>query len=311
MKESRTSAIDQPQRDRGMGAAAATPAPLPITAVVLTHNEEANLNACLESIAGWTSSILIVDSGSTDRTRYIAEQYGSDFFHHAFESHTQQWRWALDQLPLSGEWILALDADQRVTPELRNELFQLFRHRAEQLNGFAGLYVKRRQVFRGQWIRHGGYYPKYLLKLFRRNAVILDDCDLVDHHFYVAGSTLKLRCDIIEENHKEDDITFWIDKHNRYAARLAEEELHRNGQSAAAPLAPSLFGSPDQRSLWRKAFWSRLPRYVRPALYFVYRYFFRMGFLDGKQGFNFHFLQAFWFRLLVDIKLEEVKTKGR
>lgn len=298
------------QRDRGASLAAPTAAPLPIAAVVLTHNEEANLNACLESVAGWTSSILIVDSGSTDQTRRIADQYGSNFLHHPFESHTRQWRWALDQLPLSDEWVLALDADQRVTPELRDELFDLFQDRAQKLDGIAGLYFKRRQIFRGRWIRHGGYYPKYLLKLFRRSMVSLDECDLVDHHFYVSGPTLKSRCDIIEENHKEDDITFWIDKHNQYASRLAEEELRRFRRLAVAPLRPSLFGSPDQRSLWRKAMWSRLPRYVRPCLYFVYRYFFRFGFLDRKQGFIFHFLQAFWFRLLVDIKLEEAKGKG-
>jgi glycosyltransferase involved in cell wall biosynthesis len=298
------------QRDRSAGLAAPTAALLPITVVVLTHNEEANLNACLESVAGWTSSIFIVDSGSTDQTRRIADQYGSNFFHHAFESHTRQWRWALDQLPLSGEWVLALDADQRVTPELRDELFDLFQDRAEKLDGIAGLYFKRRQVFRGRWIRHGGYYPKYLLKLFRRSMVLLDEGDLVDHHFYVIGRTFKSRCDIIEENHKEDDITFWIDKHNQYASRLAEEELRRIQQLAVAPLTPSLLGSPDQRSLWRKAMWSRLPQYVRPFLYFVYRYFLRLGFLDRKQGFIFHFLQAFWFRLLVDIKLDEAKAKG-
>jgi glycosyltransferase involved in cell wall biosynthesis len=281
------------------------PLPLCIVAVVLTFNEESNLEACLHSIARLTTAILVVDSGSTDRTAEIARTYGAVFMEHPFESHAQQWKWALSQVPASAEWILALDADQKMTPALQDELDHLFRDGAEQLRGVNGLYIKRRQVFRGKWIRHGGYYPKYLLKLFRRQKLLLDAFDLVDHHFYVDGCTRKMRFDLIEENHKEDDITFWIDKHNRYAARLAQEEHDRKLHSVRPPLEPSLVGSPDQRTLWQKAVWSHLPRYARPTLYFVYRYFIRLGFLDGKQGFIFHFLQGFWFRLLIDIKLDE------
>ena len=139
---------------------------------------------------------------------------------------------------------------------------------------------------------------------------MFDDFELVDHHFYVKGTTRKLRFDLIEQNHKEDDITFWIDKHNRYAVRLAEEELRRKSEHVLPALKPSLLGSPDQRILWLKAFWTRLPRYVRPTLYFGYRYFIRRGFLDGKQGFIFHFLQGFWFRFLIDIKLDELHKQA-
>jgi glycosyltransferase involved in cell wall biosynthesis len=285
--------------------------PLPITAVVLTFNEELNLEGCLGSIAGWTESIVVVDSGSTDRTLEIARWHGAVWVEHHFEAHAKQWRWSLDQLPPSANWILALDADQRVTPELREELVNLFRMNPQRLDAIDGLYINRRQVFRGRWIKHGGYYPKYLLKLFRKDRFLLDELDLVDHHFYVSGPTAILKSDIIEENHKEDDITFWIDKHNRYAARLAEEDQRRKLRMAAAPIAPLWFGSPDQRTLWLKALWARLPLYLRPTLYFIYRYFIRLGCLDGKQGFIFHFLQGFWFRLLVDIKLDEVKGRNR
>jgi glycosyltransferase involved in cell wall biosynthesis len=279
--------------------------PIGVTAVVLTYNEESNLEACLQSIAAWTSAILVVDSGSTDGTAEIAKRHGARILRHPFQSHTRQWRWALDQAPPSAEWILALDADQRIMPELRDELCRLFRDCPDELAGIDGMYIKRRQVFRGRWIKFGGYYPKYLLKLFRRAKLLVDDVDLVDHHFYVGGTTRKLRFDLIEENHKEDDITFWIEKHNRYAARLAEEEIRRKAHIAPGPIAPALLGSPDQRTLRLKAIWRRLPRFLRPALYFGYRYFLRLGFLDGKQGFIFHFLQGFWFRLLIDIKLDE------
>jgi glycosyltransferase involved in cell wall biosynthesis len=279
-----------------------------ITAVVLTFNEESNLEACLQSVAGWTESIWIVDSGSTDRTLEIAASHGAVLIHHSFESHAEQWRWALDQLPGSATWVLALDADQRITPELRDELVHLFREDSAALDPLNGLYINRRQVFRGRWIKHGGYYPKYLMKLFRRDRVTFDSLDLVDHHFYVQGPGRKLRHDLIEQNRKEDHISFWIDKHNRYAARLAAEEFLR-GTQGNPHIEASWLGSPDQRSLWRKKLWSRLPLFVRPALYFAYRYIFRLGFLDGKTGFVFHFLQALWFRLLIDINLEERRTK--
>lgn len=284
---------------------------LPVTGVVLTLNEEQNLERCLSSLDGWVRAAVVVDSGSTDGTVEIARRHEAIVIQHPFRSHVQQWRWALNQLPVSTGWVLALDADQRVTPELKAELEDLFRDNAPQLEKIEGLYIKRRQVFRGRWIRHGGYYPKYLLKLFRRDACVMDDLDLVDHHFYVKGPTLKLKHDLIEENYKENDITFWTEKHNRYAVHMAEEQLRRMNAAGPAPIEPRLFGTPDQRVLWFKSVWSRLPLYVRPFLYFTYRYFFRLGLLDGKQGFIFHFLQGFWFRLLVDIKSDEARARVR
>lgn len=279
-----------------------------LTVVVLTYNEEANLPACLESLRGLGAPIFVVDSGSSDRTKEIARQSGARVVEHPFDTHAAQWRWALDELPIATSWVLALDADQRATPELLGELRSL---NAEALHGVSGAYVNRRQIFRGRWIRYGGYYPKYLLKLFRRDKVRLDASDLVDHHFYVDGATLKLRHDIVEANRKEDDISFWIDKHNRYAALLAREEFQwRRGRRTTA-IEPSLLGDPDQKTLALKRLWRGMPLYVRPFLYFVYRYFVRLGILDGKQGAIFHFMQAFWFRLLVDIKLDELLSEGR
>jgi len=278
---------------------------LPISAIILTYNEEKNVGLSLQSLTGWIDDIFVVDSGSTDTTLAIAERYGANAVHHPFETHARQWAWALENLPVKHEWILGLDADQRVTPELREELIQLFTLGRSKLREIDGLYVKRRQIFRGQWIRHGGYYPKYLLKLFRQAKAQADEHDLVDHHFYVAGNTAKLRGDIIEDNQKENDITAWIEKHNHYAVLHAREELlRRNG--ATWPIQPALFGSPDQHAAWLKQRWYGLPLYIRPVLYFFYRYFLRLGFLDGKQGFIFHFLQGFWYRLLVDIYLDKL-----
>src|SRR5205823_5890419 len=125
------------------------------------------------------------------------------------------------------------------------------------------------------------------------------------------GAVRKLRHDLIESNAKEDSISFWIQKHNRYAALLAREELRSRTQSQASAIEASLGGNPDQRVLALKRAWRRMPLYVRPFLYFFYRYFLRLGFLDGKEGAIFHFLQAFWFRLLVDINIDEVSRANK
>jgi glycosyltransferase involved in cell wall biosynthesis len=294
-----------------------------LSVIIITLNEESNLARCVASLNGVNCEIVVVDSGSTDRTKEIASAAGARVVEHAFETHTQQWLWALDNLQLKSDWVFGMDADQRLSPELRHEINELFcreelsvrsdaREREDdKLKRINGFYVKRRQVFRGKWIRHGGYYPKYLLKLFRRDKVKIETTDLMDHHFYVDNPIGKLQHDLIEDNKKENDISFWIDKHNRYASLLAREELLRNGNSSAQGLEPSLIGNPDQRTLWLKRVWTRLPLYVRPFLYFFYRYFLRLGFLDGKQGFIFHFLQGFWFRLLVDIKIDELRREQR
>ena len=172
------------QRDRGRVTTSAKS--VPVTAVVLTFNEERNIGACLESLQGWTADVIVVDSGSTDGTLTIVRERGVRVVSHAFTTHAAQWQWALGELPLSTDWVLGLDADQRVTPDLRQTTMTdaLTTGASEHVDGY---FMARRQIFRGRWIRHGGYYPKYLLKLFRRSKVRLDPAELVDHHFHVDG----------------------------------------------------------------------------------------------------------------------------
>ena len=271
--------------------------------VVPTLNEERNLEACLSSVAGWAAEIVVIDSGSSDGTLAIAARYGARVVSHPFETHSRQWAWALAEVPLASDWVLGLDADQRVTPELRSTIDAFLAAPGDA----AGAFVRRRQVFRGQWIRHGGYYPKYLLKLFRKDAVRIDVAELVDHHFPVAGPTVRLEADLVEENRNEDDIDVWLAKHVRYASLQALEDASR-GEAATA--GGRFFGSPDERTRLFKGVWRRLPLFVRPVLYFLYRYVLRLGFLDGRQGFVFHFLQGFWYRVLVDVKLDDQRRRG-
>jgi glycosyltransferase involved in cell wall biosynthesis len=277
---------------------------IPVSAVVLTKDEELNLPACLASIRELVDEIYVVDSGSTDRTLEIARAAGANIVEHPFTGHSAQWQWALNALPLEHEWVLGLDADQRLTSELADELRTLFSD-TQRTEPFDAFYVTRRNVFRGKWIRWGGYYPKRFIKLFRRGRLVHEEADLLDHHFRVRGKTAMLAHDIVEENLKEDSIDFWIQKHLRYAELLAREELRRRAGSAPTTVKPALLGNPDERAEWQKKTWAVLPRFVRAPAYFIWRYVFLLGFLDGKQGFAFHFLHAFWFRLVTDLKIDE------
>jgi glycosyltransferase involved in cell wall biosynthesis len=279
--------------------------PVALSVFVLTKNESSNLAQCLESLDGCCDDIHVVDSFSTDNTIEVAQEYGAIVVQHAFEGHTRQRTWALQNLPFRHDWVIALDADHRVTPELREELKRVF---AQPPGDVAGLFVKRRQIFRGRWIRHGGYYPKYMLKVFRHSAAYLDDHEF-DYRFYVHGKTGELKHDILEANENEWRISFFIEKHNKFASELAAEEIKREGGRLPYLVRPSFFGNPDQRTLWLKLVWRHLPLYIRPFLMFFYRYWLRLGFLDGKEGFIFYFLQTFWFRLLVDIRLEEMRSE--
>jgi hypothetical protein len=235
--------------------------PVSVSVVVLTFNEEKNITACLESVREWAADVFVVDSGSTDRTVELATASGASVHGHPFETHARQWTWALAHLPLRTEWVLGIDADQRVSDELRESMRRAFT--AGGAATFAGFYVNRRQIFRGRWIRHGGYYPKYLLKVFRRDAVSVDEQELVDHHFHVTGTIGTLEGDLIEDNRNEAEIRVWIEKHNRYARLQARQELAGGERSAGG--AGRLFGTPDERVRWMKARWREMPLFVRPA----------------------------------------------
>ncbi len=268
-----------------------------LTAVVLTFNEEANLGACLKSLLPLATAIFVVDSGSTDGTVELAQRLGATVVFHEFERHALQWQWALQNLPITTAWVLALDADQSLSPELREEIKEFLSGEPEAV----GVYLRRRQIFRGKPIRFGGYGNKHLLKLFRLQAVHIDVDEFVDHHFAVNGPTWKLRNFMIEENHNEDDINAWIAKHTRYAMLQAREEVAR------MPPAGRFWGTADERVRWLKRLWARQPLYIRPFVYFFYRYIIRLGVLDGRQGLIFHFMQALWYRLLVDVNISQLR----
>ena len=272
--------------------------------IIITFNEEVHLPRLLQSIKDLDAPVFVLDSGSTDKTIAIAEEFGAMVLQNPFVNHPAQWDFALKNFPVQTPWVICLDADQTVTPELKQ---RLERFKNEDFAGVNGIYFNRKNFFKDRWIKHGGYSPIYLLKMFRFGVGYSDLNENMDHRIIVPGKTIIWKDGyILEENLKENNISFWIAKHNRYSDLVADEEVERMMQIRSQTVKPHFWGSPDERTAWLKQLWWQLPRYVRPMLYFIYRMFFQLGILDGRTGVIFHFLQAFWFRLVVDIKIDEI-----
>jgi glycosyltransferase involved in cell wall biosynthesis len=275
--------------------------------IVLTYNEEIHLPRLLQSIAGLGAPTFILDSGSTDGTVEIGKSFGAQFLENPFENHPKQWDFALKNFEIQTPWVICLDADQVVTNELKQYLLTF---RDEDNSDINGIYFNRKNFFKGQWIKFGGYYPFYMLKMFRFGVGYSDLNENMDHRLIVPGKTTVWKNGIIlEENLKENNIAFWIDKHNTYSDLVAQEEVERIQMMRAQTIKPRFWGSPYERAAWFKRLWWQLPRYVRPMIYFLYRMFFQLGILDGRTGVTFHFLQGFWFRFIVDIKIDEILKK--
>jgi glycosyltransferase involved in cell wall biosynthesis len=272
----------------------------PITAIVLTYNEQVNLTACLASLENWVQHIVVVDSGSTDGTVEIARAHGAEVVHHDFENYSAQRNWALNNLPINTPWVLNIDADERVSEELRTSISRQIPRADPALAGFM---VARRTVFLGRWIRHGGHYPNWHLRIFRVGTGRCED-RLYDQHFLVNGRVERLSGDLID-NFTPDLATF-SKRHIRWAQLEAAQAARGRGEWEISGRLWST--DPMARRRWLRNFYGdRLPILIRPVLYFFYRYFFRLGFLDGKEGLVFHFLQGFWYRFLVDAMLFEVE----
>ena len=277
--------------------------------IVLTFNEEFHLPRLLSSIQSLKASTYILDSGSTDNTLNIATEFGCTIKSNPFVNHPSQWHAALTSFDITTPWVICLDADQIVTNEL---MYLLQNFKDEDYKDVSGIYFNRKNIFKGKWLKHGGYFPLYLLKMFRFGVGYSDLNENMDHRFIVPGKTIIWKTGyIIEENYKENQISFWINKHNRYSDLVATEEWERIQKLRTQTLQPNIFGSPDQKKAFLKSIWWKMPLYVRPFIYFFHRYVIQLGILDGKQGFVFHFLQAFWFRLVVDIKIDEIKKQRK
>lgn len=274
-----------------------------VAVVILTYNEEKNIAQALASVQGWANEVFVLDSFSADQTELVASEFDCVFVQNKFENYAKQRNFAVDHLPIRSEWVLFLDADEWVPDSLKQEISALVVRSPEE-NGF---FIKWRLIWMGRWIRRG-YYPTWILRLFRHGKARCED-RAVNEHLVVEGKTGRLREDFMHEDRK--GVSDWIAKHNGYATREAVELFNSRNAAGYQEIDAKLFGTQAQRKRWlRYKVWNRMPPLIRPFFYFFYRYVLTGGFLEGRPAFIYHFLQALWYPLLIDIKFLEMKLLG-
>ena len=280
--------------------------PLSLTVIVLTYNEELHLRRCLQSVADLAARIIVVDSFSSDETEAIAREFGAEFVARRFVNQAEQFNWALENFEIADDWILRLDADEYLLPELRDEM----RQRLPQMDeGVTGIQLKRRVIFRGTWIRFGGYYPTILLRLFRPGTVRVEQLWMDEHIVSLRGAVELFENDFCD--HNLNDISWWTEKHNRYATRKMadywmKDVAQRRADAAKDGAAKEGTGRPV-RDFLQYTLYRKFPLYLRPLALFAYRYVLRLGLLHGTNGFLWIFFQSRWYPMLIDAKLSEAR----
>jgi glycosyltransferase involved in cell wall biosynthesis len=278
-----------------------------LTVVLLTFNEERHLARALESIAEITDAIVIVDSGSTDDTLSIAATYGARTEYRAFVNQADQFQWALDHCGIDTDWVMRLDADEVIEPDLAEKLCATLP--TLDIN-VTGINLLRKHIFMGRFIRHGGRYPLVMLRVWRRGKARIEQRWMDEHMMIDRGRTITLRGGFADIN--LNDLTFFTAKHNAYATREAIEVLSSRYGLRADDHGLSAKTASRQASLKRsikERIYNHLPLGVGPLGYFLWRYLIQLGILDGGPGLIYHFLQGFWYRFLVDAKVREYEQK--
>ena len=257
-----------------------------ITVIILTKNEEKNIEAAIQSAKPIASRIIIIDCGSEDRTVALAKKLGAEVFFHEWPGHAKQFNWALDNCDIRTPWVMRLDADERITNELSEEMREILPNTLAD-----GFDVRCRVYFMGKWIKHGGTYNHYYRRIFRYGKGRCEE-KLIDEGILVDGLVKKLSGDLVHYDYKSLDV--WLRKHIWYSnLELLMYETQNN-----------MTGGYENQKKKRKLYY-KLPAFFRVKLYYYYRYYYLMGFLDGREGKIFAFLQAYWYRFIIDSKIFE------
>ncbi len=268
-----------------------------VTVVILTKNEEKNIEKCIASAKLVAERVIVVDSGSTDGTVALASACGADTFFHEWQGHAKQFNWALDNCDITTEWVFRLDADECVSEELAREIEE--RLASEDSVDVCGYEMRFRLYFMNKWIKHGGTHDTYLVRLTRVGKARVEE-KLLDERMVVVGRVERLKNDFIHYDYK--GLNAWLYKHVWYS----DLEIEAYGASQGDEESGA-----NKKQKRKRGFFYRLPMFLRARLYFWYRYYFKLGFLDGKEGKIFFYLQAYWFRFLVDAKLYERQKTER
>lgn len=272
--------------------------------IILAKNEEHNLPRCLRSISPLEADVFVIDSGSTDRTAEIATRNGATLLQHVWKNYSDQMNWAIDNLVTDAPWTCRLDADEYLTDELCAELSECL---PKLPISCTGALVKRRFMFLGKWMKRGGMYPIWHLRFWRTGVARCEERWMDEHMQLGHGEVIRLKYDLVDDNSKS--LTFWIEKHNHYASR----ELLDMYDSEQGSRSHGLLVDQAAKKRWvKESLYGKAPLFARAFAYGFYRYFLRGGFLDGREGLVFHFLQAVWYRFLVDAKILEIDIqKGK
>jgi glycosyltransferase involved in cell wall biosynthesis len=263
--------------------------------IILAFNSVDTIASTMAQARQVSDDIHVVDSFSTDETVALCKQQGAQVVQHSFENYGAQRNWAIDNVVTRYTWQLHLDADERLTPELIASIRALPENPPE-----SGFLLPRLVQFLGRQLRHGGMSPTWHLRLFR-NGVGRCEERKYDQHFYLTqGTTGQLHGYMIDEIRMS--LSEWTARHNRWSDAEVMEQL---AAATGARIQPRFAGNPVQRKRFLRGLYNDAPLFIRPFALFVYRYFLRLGFLDGREGFIFWTLQTFWFRFLIDAKIFE------
>lgn len=275
-----------------------------LTAIILTKNEEANIQKCINSLRAIVKRIVVVDSYSTDGTVELAKSMGAEVYQHTFENHSAQFNWAIENVNLDTTWMIKIDADEELTPELADEIEEKLDKLPSSVNG---VILRRRMYFMGRWIRHGGMYPGLRMRILRVGFGMSEPKSMDEHLIITSGETVMFDNDFSDKNNKP--LECWVNKHNWYSNKEVFDQ-----QMIASGSDEDLRGFSRQariRRFIRNHGYYKLPKFVRAHMYFIYRYWIRLGFLDGTEGRIYAFLQAYWYRYLVDAKIYECEKAGK
>jgi glycosyltransferase involved in cell wall biosynthesis len=278
-----------------------------LTCIILTFNESKHLRRCIESLQPVCSRIVVIDSYSTDDTCEITRSLSAEFLQNKWtNNYAAQLNWGIEHANVQTPWTLRMDADEYLTPELQREILEKLPSLGPNVGG---IILPRRVVFKGKTIHHGGFYPQWLLRIWRTGTGHCEERMMDEHMVVSSGSVVKFRHDLVDEN--LNDIHWWTIKHNNYARREAADLLNIEfGLFRKDDFGDGEGNVQANRKRWIKEnIYSKLPLGVRPAIYFLYRFVGLCGFLDHPRVWIFHFLQGFWYRLLVDINVWEFKKE--
>lgn len=273
-----------------------------IKAIILTYNESIHIKRCIESVRQFSSNIMLVDSFSTDDTVEIAEAMGVEVKKHKFVNYSTQFNWAIEHAGDDYDWLFRIDADELVDKVLATNIVERIDSLNEAING---VMVDRYMTFMGQSITKGGLFPVKVIRLWRKSKGVCES-RWMDEHILVDGDVLELDGKLIDDN--LNGLTWWTEKHNKYASREAIDLLNIKYNFITYDDRLSVSTQAGKKRWLKRNIYNKLPKGLRALVYFLYRYVFALGFLDGSVGFAFHFLQGFWYRYLVDMKVDEVES---